>query len=462
MKDLNTFRDKFKEQYNFVCEDLWKNKDIKYLAITAPVKSGKRIIKIIQALFGRPTEKHYYITSLNRKDIEKQKDELMSYGIEVGILKNKKDIKKQFDNINQSSLTCKTIVHIDESDYGTDKKQLLGDFHNLIKNLFNVYIRYYSATNEEVIFSNGSMNIKKIEFIPGASYRGAKWYLDNNLVYEAKPFFEKNTFSAQAIEAIELLKKSDKKVGIVRLIQKDTFRNLEKAYKNGLRNQLIKDGIEIWFIDQRRRFKWEEGCFDNGAYIDSCKNKIILAICQTCTRSTEIGFHNNIVFLHDYRTDTTNYNTCAQAFLRVAHYNNSEIENYIKVYADISVFKLASDQKYSEFVDRNLSSRITSTNKKIKNIEVFSTELEVKSKYPDLTKDLCSTNSATDLAAAVLNESIRHDNRYIFLDQANPSNTDSWMKLKIKCPEYIGKYLVIKASNEVISDHNTNKKSMYI
>ena len=37
----------------------------------------------------------------------------------------------------------------------------------------------------------------KLKFNPPSEYRGVKWYCDNNLVYEATPFFENSSIKSR-------------------------------------------------------------------------------------------------------------------------------------------------------------------------------------------------------------------------------------------------------------------------
>lgn len=71
------------------------------------------------------------------------------------------------------------IIHFDESDYGTDKKGILGKIIEFI--LVNkIPIRLYSATNEEILFSQISEDKEYFtsipKFIPSTNYCGASWF----------------------------------------------------------------------------------------------------------------------------------------------------------------------------------------------------------------------------------------------------------------------------------------------
>ena len=93
--------------------------------------------------------------------------------------------------------------------------------------------------------------------------------------------------------------------------------------------------------------------------------RILILINQTCTRSTELGFHEILGIWHDGVRNEAPYNTLAQSQQRVNHYYNGKFENYIHVYGSKAVWELAAGRiSYSEFIaktNRKISSRINST-----------------------------------------------------------------------------------------------------
>ena len=80
--------------------------------------------------------------------------------------------------------------------------------------------------------------------------------------------------------------------------------------------------MKIIFADGNKPFDWSpDETGDWHGYVN-CGTKTMIVICQTCTRSTEVGFHKHIYAWHDYYDpQVTPLATALQAILRVAHYD---------------------------------------------------------------------------------------------------------------------------------------------
>lgn len=349
-----------------------------HVILKKPIKAGAR--RLIESLALRNTEHveegcssvpiiHIYITKLVRKDTKEQLIEMGDYGIKCFAIENASQLVETIALIERKLQDCRIWVHLDEADYGTEIKQVLSQLFNTICNDKNCRIINYSGTNEEALLSsfNSKICVKVVQLIPGVHFKGPGWFLDQNLVKQSEPFwdFDSNCLTQQGLQAIDLLEKSqDKLFGVIRLPDYKTALNdpsFTKFYND--------KGIEVLFIDNQNKFVWsnEIGKGDWKRYVHDNK-KVLLIINQTCTRSTEVGFHKHIVFWHDHRTGDTPFNTRCQAYERNNHYD--ENGHHIVIYADIPTYELSADritlEAYVEVTGFPISLRISAKTKKKK------------------------------------------------------------------------------------------------
>lgn len=381
MKKIMTaieMEESFEELTDFVNKKIIHNNNDSIIA-EAPVKCGKKNMVEYYASKNISTdteEKHIFLTVLDRKDIKIQQSELELYGIKPFVVSRNTIKNNCLQQLDEYALKFKKIVaHVDESDFGTGDEQLLSQVYEKLLDV-GAKIILYSATNEEAILSDTGINSDVVEFVPPNNYRGASWYLDNNLVFEPKPFVSKDfEITQHGIELCENFSKSNKTFGILRVpvlekteTEKDRKKLLEKQNKQrkSFASFLNKKfGIHVRFIDKDNAFDWSK----DGDH-ETLSGKWILVITQTCTRSTEVGFHDRIDFWHDYR-ETSSYGTLNQAYLRVAHYvlNPKSGLGYpegsvnIKCFMDKNVFLLAAKritkEKFIENTKWPLSSRVS-------------------------------------------------------------------------------------------------------
>jgi len=307
--------------------------------ISAPVKSGKRRIAECLTLL-LDEHKHFYITSLDRKDNQCQFEELMTYNFEKGGARCVTSSKKTLESLEQ---LCKRItdaieagyrvvIHHDEADYGTGAKQCMAEIFRLYNNT-NIDVErvcwlLYSATNEEAIYSAFGEHIETMLFEPSDDYCGAKRFLDEDLVTEAESFFIFTKASKKILGLSEQGKSlieeylAQRQRPFARLILsnykeynalKRYFTILERTYPS----------LRFVFVDGAKPFNWGFKTLD-GQYGDwsklSPEYHWLIVTNLTCTRSTEVGFHPWIYFLHDYAGKNAAYNTIAQRVLRVVYY----------------------------------------------------------------------------------------------------------------------------------------------
>ena len=384
--------------------------EIRRICIHGEVKSGKREIVeyIAKRDEGSLKRVHLFVSAFHRKADEPQRKELSNHNIKVCSIKNKKDAEDAIELMRKYLREGKQIViHVDECDYGTGSRQNLKMIYVQFKLCDSVITILYSATPEELLFSQDiTQNEDDDDFIaeiyetgiriyysPPETYCGAKKFLEEGLVSDAKPFFFKNadqTFelSSQACEIITEAKKnielyndeksearyfylkaqregnlleaakyektSNKKIKNVVVLRltyetsgtgsiglfiknKHLFPELENTIvivdKTDYKINDISQGIICETVQWSSREYWDQKVND----------KLILIVHeQTSTRSTEWAFHDRIFATHDYRPNIS-YGTISQAQLRVAHYSPKYGEfQRICVYGHLKTFLFAA------------------------------------------------------------------------------------------------------------------------
>lgn len=347
----------------------------KHILLKAPVKSGKKIITQGTTFHLKDTYQHYYCVSLNRKDVRKQQVDLEAYGVKMALTFNNTLTNESIEAIRACLRSGKSaVLHVDECDYGSGKKQQLSKLYNHFKDNENVIIILYSATPEEVTLSETikGETFEEINYYPPPHYRGAAWFLSNGLVHEAKDFvdWDKMDITDHGKQVLSCMSR-ERNVGVVRITKKpkgkkfkdlkddDVFKNKVRYYCRSIQHPTAD--LSITWLDQNSEFDWERE--------DTWKFKInndhfhIYVIDMTCCRGTDLKYaHPRLAFWHDCRpAKKSSYNTLAQAFLRPAHFH--ETGHHIHIYADVNVFKLAANkitpQEYSKY--GKISTRTTRT-----------------------------------------------------------------------------------------------------
>jgi hypothetical protein len=398
---------------------------VKHILINAPVKSGKR--EIVEYIAMRdhvhnPSRVHAFISSFIRKADESQRDELKLHNMEVFNITSENNVNAFVKWINKKIAEGKSIViHMDECDYGSGKKQLLNKAYKQYRHNTSTAFIMYSATPQEVLFSDTLEKNKLDEdtkeilhdfkdkgyvvFEPPDTYCGAKKFIDSNLVNEAMPFFHiinkngdvKVILSEQGKLIIKNhlfeidINKSKRNILVLRLsyyLNKQTTKNNKSIYKfieylhtipelSKYRIIVDKDERDIPTSESDRiSYKTIEWSNKNEWEMLRTDTPIILIMDQTSCRSTEWVFHDRIFALHDYR-NTITYTTLAQAQLRVCHYIGKYYDSFqpIKIYGHVNTFKLAAGIiSYSDY-------RHEWTYKKLNKDEIKRHKLDTEEKY---------------------------------------------------------------------------------
>jgi hypothetical protein len=358
-----------KEIYNFV-----KNLKVsiaakkRLLLLVAPVKAGKR--EITECIKNElPDYTGYYLTSLNRKDVKNQQEELEKYNIQTCVISRDDIVAKLIININKEiSKGKKIILFWDECDYGSGKNQKLNGIFQIFVDNENVVHCLISATAHETMFSSLAerKDFAILEYVPPEAYKGAKYFLENNLVFKAKPFIERESdispmlrFTDHAFDVMRESITSLRNIGGVRITAKgittesilQQIERLEESLNTHFGNSLSGRPIKIKVIDANHELNWEDKIIRRGYTCQPIDTTWLFIFNQTCTRGTDLkGWHPNLGFWHDARScKTCNLNTLLQAILRPSHYANSYIDGVstptpqpIRLYADLAAVKAAT------------------------------------------------------------------------------------------------------------------------
>jgi hypothetical protein len=357
------------------------------ILIRAPVKSGKReIVEYISVKDlsndNDPVRVHVFITAFHRVADEQQRKELKDHNMEVFSLKSDSVVdqcKKYI--IEQLRSGKKVVLHIDECDFGSGEHQLLSKIYETFNNEPDITFILYSATPQEVLFS-GEVNEEKIEnwetnlhdfieegvwleYTPPDTFCGPGKFLDENLVFEATRFFQKNgnifELTDQGREIINgcwdsIESHSQRNIIVLRLSYTDLGKGRSKN------NKAIYQFLDSWtniealrgcavYVDKEQesmpsykdvtklKITWSNKNFWRTL---SKEIPIIIVLDQTSSRSTEWEFHDRIFAQHDYRNNIT-FSVVSQAQERVNHYSQKYGEfQPIYIYGSLDTFLLSA------------------------------------------------------------------------------------------------------------------------
>jgi thymidine kinase len=355
--------------------------------IIAPVKSGKRdIVEYIcmRDKCNSSNREHIFISAWHRTADEEQREELKSHNMKVIPIINNKSADQCIKYIKELLEKKKNIIlHIDECDHGTGEKQILSKVYKYAREYSNILIILYSATPQEVLFSN-DMNDHDdeilndllhgihLQYTPHLDYCGPVRFLNKNLINNATPFFTINptpSLTDQGKYIIEQLKISTQKIRgknilILRLTKKNGKTINDKdiyIFLKNLKNfkelndlKIIVDKSECKNIQNQSNIIIQQILWSNKDYWDMMTKDIplIIVLDQTSARSTEWVNHDRIFALHDYR-DSINYTTVSQAQERVNHYASKYESGFqeIQVYGHKKTFQLSAGLiDYNEYL----------------------------------------------------------------------------------------------------------------
>ena len=401
------------------------------ILIRAPVKSGKRQMVEYLAMRDKsdqPARKHAFLTQWHRKADEDQRAELRCYGIEVlsGITGKKTEnyntiIRETLNSNSNSDGRVTLFIHIDECDHGSGIRQAMAQIWRMWREDERVTFVLYSATPEEVIYSGeiaeggaiedggdggdgGDSRAEeepddemieefegaRFDYIPPATFCGPAKFLDAGLVFEARPFFEKVEFDAEAgaeAGAAEFrfrltLQGKEIVADLLRAIEHDPKRNIlllrlsygdfeanksntkeNKAIYRFLRNIHMFPELADFqiYVDKdenpseispeviSEKIQWSNPRWWRGK---STGIPTIVVYDQTFSRSTEPACHDRTFATHDYRNQIT-FSIGSQAVERMNHYATKYASGFqlIRVYCQRKIFLLSAGRiSYEEFL----------------------------------------------------------------------------------------------------------------
>jgi hypothetical protein len=389
------------------------------VVVRAPVKSGKR--EIVEYMAKRDESHtsprvHAFLSAWHRAADEDQRKELAEHNMKVFSITKKTAADDCLKWIRAQIQLGKTVViHLDECDHGSGDKQILGRVYKQIRDLVQVFTILYSATPQEVLFSrdNGSgeeddmlddmLYGTHVEYTPPAEYCGSARFLDEELVFESKPFFKNNpevALTEQGLEIIAGLKASTqsgsgRNIVALRLTKKEgRNKNGKEIYKFLKNSHLIDDlrGVQIW-VDKSdcdwghpRKIEWSS----NDYWVTTAKDvPILIVMDQTSSRSTEWACHDRIYATHDYRT-ACQYAILSQAQERVNHYNSKYANGFqrIRVYGHKKTFQLSAGRiSYEQYFACEWSMRKVDTRRATRDNlgEVYEIKNEAGVLHPQFT-----------------------------------------------------------------------------
>lgn len=387
------------------------------ICIKAPVKSGKREIMEYTAqrdsVSGNEQRAHGVASSWHRTADADQRVELGQQNLKVFSTTNHKNVEICKNWICEQLRQRKTVVlHLDECDYGTGPLQILSNLWNFICQIGDesvVKVILYSATPEEVIYASARhaenqqqrellhdmLVTTQLVYTPPAGYCGSARFLEEGLVVNAMPFFEKKqgggyAISQQGRQLIEefnaaVQENPAKNMIVIRLSYGEGGNKIEHKAIHQFTNNIdtftelhgfsvICDKSEGLHFKKSAhvslrasRIEWSERSYWDD-FAEGPRRKFIFIIDQTSSRSTEWACHDRIYAYHDFR-HTVQYATVSQAQERVNHYLQRYGNTFqrIKVYGHLPTFQLSAgvityDQYFQNaWKKRKLSSRRQTT-----------------------------------------------------------------------------------------------------
>ena len=387
---------------NFVRESIVPRLDdpeCRRIIVRAPVKCGKREMVEYIAMrdsVDRPTRVHAFLSAWHRKADEDQRMELSTQNMKVFSITIQKKVEEVIAWIRKQRLQRKSIVlHLDECDYGSGSKQVLSKVWEAVRNIQSITNILYSATPEEVLYSgevdDEGMRVmmdemfqegERIEYTPPEGYCGPARFLQEGLVNEALPFFEKEddsfVLSQQGKKIVSdlrwaMLTNPSRNMVVLRLSYYDSGAAADKKKNKSiyqfLRNissfpelsdfLIVVDKADDMGIKHSQitpeKIQWS---VPNYWRRQSSGIPILIVIDQTSSRSTEWACHDRIFATHDFR-NVVQYSTISQAQERVNHYE----QRYggfqpIQVYGHMRTFKLSAGlMNYNTYLNYEWKSR---------------------------------------------------------------------------------------------------------
>lgn len=394
------------------------------ILIRAQVKVGKREMVEYIAMCDQslaPHRVHCFLSAFHRAADADQRDELEEHNMKVFSLHTRTDPAPLIQWIRaQIALGREVVIHYDEADYGSADRQRLSGIWGTFRENPHVRAILYSATPEELLWSTAITQSDDddnfvagiyeegvvLSYTPPAGYCGARRFLDEGLVTNAKRFFRRRRsdggyeLTAQGREILQQvtdqLNDSLENRALAQIAMSRALRagnHAEAARQKELLNQPVRNIITLRLpymmdgdgptIERKAIYRFlqhiedfpelndaivmvdkTDVVFPEGAPRPSQRVRlariewsrrtfweslstdklIIVVMDQTSSRSTEWCFHDRLAVTHEYRESVT-FSVTAQAQLRVAHYE-TRYGGFqpIRVYGHLKTFLFAAGQ----------------------------------------------------------------------------------------------------------------------
>jgi len=361
---IAVFEDKRKEIVAFVRSKVCPaidDPECHLILVRAPVKCGKREIAeyiAMRDLVVSPTRVHAFLSAWHRTADDMQREELGMQNIKVFPIISHKHVAAFLTWLAKERMKGMVIVlHLDECDHGSGSKQMLSNLWGHVRNCADITNILYSATPEEVLFSGEVEDpehqammaefipcARILEYTPPTKFYGPAYFLDADLVKDAKPFFYEEglgyVLSPQGKTIVRDLRSCiaanpSRNMLVLRLSYSDLGGKRADIKKNKAIYQFLANlasfpelsdfnvvvdksddvGMKHALISTEK-IQWSSSAYWN------CKAKhtpTLLVVDQTSSRSTEWACHDRIFATHDFRNKIT-YSTISQAQERVNHY----------------------------------------------------------------------------------------------------------------------------------------------
>ena len=331
IRDINQFQLERQEQFEAAVElNKLINQGQQSMQLIASLKSGKRETIEALAVMRAATSMVYYVTALNRKDMNDQFEEFEAYDKVYHNLKTlligKSGVQPTIPNYDPNAEYI--MVH-DENDYGDNERQ---KFEKLFMN-------YANAPNVKFVFDSATpMSLMAVlaSHIPpppyvvtrlSPNYNGLVKIVNRTAI--SRPFLLVNKGNAMnfSTDFSQVLRDWLSQNQYTRLIVRDTgfsSKHLDKV-KDLLRWEQKRLGFSrkanVSLVDKDNSYSWKK---------DNWEGFELIIVKQTFTRGTETNIQPHLFGYYDPRSDVTAFNTLMQALGRFCCYvSNSHIRLYL-------------------------------------------------------------------------------------------------------------------------------------
>ena len=347
------------------------------IILQAEEKTGKRVIVEIISLLTQKETPNFFVTAFGQKSAESQLAELRRYlGSEnVSVLRSNAKAQETIDSFSERLARLENkcaILHIDEADYASGGGGINGEKQCLapaIQSDRTIYRKiYYTSTCKELLLEMQGEK-KHFKYVPSADYRGAEWFLEENLVKKSEPFLDEDQLGlSDFADGLVKTLTSPRPVGLVRLSKGGDYKEFKACCqpvdsRGHAKTEWPKE-LKIIFVDCD-----VENVFDpsDQSMWDEITQPTLIVLNQCWRRCTELVGHHKIKFLHDHREvaqiskSGSSWASLSQAIGRVKHYHSEG--HPIEVYTDECVLEAVRNPEVLEGKKSYSRQRFTDNNK---------------------------------------------------------------------------------------------------